>query len=115
MAVDNDDAPESLTPEKYYSDRPSSRTPEEREQFYQRYLELSAPYFQAIEDAADKPWWSSEQERRELYFRRYRRASPAPPAASVRPPEPLLGGGQQSTPDSDRQRLREASAEGSAA
>ena len=120
---------EPLAPHKYYTDRPSSRTPEEREQFYQRYLELSAPYFQAIVDAGDKPWWSSEQERRELYFRRYQRPDPPPrltldldvirgskqaPAASVCPAERRSGHRQQRTPESHIEGLTEAPTKGAA-
>lgn len=52
-------------------DRASARTPEEREEHYQRYLELSEPYFANVKAEGGTPWWSSEDERRELFMQRY--------------------------------------------
>jgi hypothetical protein len=71
------ETPEPPQP-KHWHDRPSARTAEEREAAFQRFLELSAPYFQKIEAEGDRPSFSSEGDRRERYFRRYTR--PAPPA-----------------------------------
>ena len=50
-----------------------ARTPDEREQAFQAYLERSAPYVAAVEAAGDEPWHGGDIEaRRELFMRRYR-------------------------------------------
>jgi hypothetical protein len=66
----------------YHLDRASARTPEEREAAFQRYMELSAPYFAKVEAEGDQPWWTTEDERRELFFKRWTR--PASPAGMPR-------------------------------
>lgn len=75
-------------------DRPSARTPEEREAAFQRYLELSAPYVAAIEAAGDEPWFSSVEERRELYMHRHRPMSPTRPAETGRSQRAVYDGRQ---------------------
>jgi hypothetical protein len=52
-------------------------TEAEREEAFQRYLELSAPYVAAIEAAGNQPWFGSVEERRELFMRRH--TNPKPP------------------------------------
>lgn len=56
----------------YLVDRPSARTPEDREAAFQRYLELTEKYDAAIVAAGDEPWHKGDIEaRRELYMRRH--------------------------------------------
>ena len=78
--MDDGETPEPQP--KYQLDRPSAHTPEERESAFQRYLEISEPYFEAVEANGGTPWFKSLDERRERYFRRYTR--PAPPAGLPR-------------------------------
>lgn len=52
-------------------------TEDEREAAFQRYLELSAPYFAVVEDKGHQPWFNNIEERRELFMRRYRPCRPA--------------------------------------
>lgn len=58
---------------------------EQREEAFQRYLEVSEPYFDKVRDDGDEPWFGTIEDRRELFFRRYQR--PQPPATL---PEPSL-------------------------
>jgi hypothetical protein len=71
------ETPEPPHPKRWL-DRPSARTAEEREAAFERYLEISVPYFEAVEANGGTPWFKSLDERRERSFRRYTR--PAPPA-----------------------------------
>jgi hypothetical protein len=41
----------------YHLDRPSARTDEEREAAFERYLETSVPYFEAVEANGGTPWF----------------------------------------------------------
>jgi hypothetical protein len=64
---------------QFFLDRPSARTPEEREQAFQRYLEISEPYIAKIIADGDVPWHGGDIEaRRRKFSQRYIR--PAPPA-----------------------------------
>jgi hypothetical protein len=69
-----DEAPEPQP--KRQLDRASARTPEDREEAFQRYLESSVPYFEAVEAKGDTPWFGSVEERRELYMRRHQPMTP---------------------------------------
>ena len=48
----------------------------EAEAAFQRYLEVSAPYFEAVAANGDMPWFSSVEQRRELFYRRYKSVTP---------------------------------------
>jgi hypothetical protein len=72
--VDDQETPEPQP--KHRLDRPGARTPEDREAAFQRYLEISAPYFAKVEAEGDTPWFKSLDERRELFMRRHRPMTP---------------------------------------
>jgi len=83
-------------PKPTWLERPSSRTPEEREAVFQRYVDATEKYNAAIEDAGQRhrdecpaclegqacnrvpePWHGGDIEaRRELFNRRYQRPDP---------------------------------------
>lgn len=56
---------------------------EQREDAFQRYLEMSEPYFDKVRDEGDEPWFGTVAERRKLFLRRYQR--PEPPAGLPAP------------------------------
>ncbi len=72
----------------YHRDRPSARTPDEREGRYQAWIARQAPYVAAVEAAGDVPWFrcedklaklglsglSEDEARRQLFGRRYAHA-----------------------------------------
>lgn len=62
----------------YHMDRPSGRTPDERQAHYEHWLVKHKPYDDVVVEAGDMPWWTSEDERRAKFMRRYQR--PSPPA-----------------------------------
>lgn len=73
---------------KYHADRPSARTPAEREAHFEHWWETrGAPYAEAVREAGAEPWTDSMDERRALWARRYQR--PAPPAGLMTDPRPL--------------------------
>lgn len=50
--------------------------PAARERAFLDYVKHTEPYYEAVEAAGDRPWFSSLEERRELFMRRYTRPEP---------------------------------------
>ncbi|MDM3948485.1 hypothetical protein [Mycobacteroides abscessus] len=56
--------------------RPATSEADDREAAFQRYLESSEPYFDAVDAAGHTPWHHGDIEaRRALFYRRYLRTN----------------------------------------
>jgi hypothetical protein len=67
-------------------DRPSDRTPDEREDHYESWMaQYGDPYVAAVVAGGGTPWFNSDEERRQLFMRRYKRPAP-PEGMTTNPP-----------------------------
>ena len=80
--------PDAKPAPSYHTDRPSDRTPEEREAHYRHWLATRGDaYVAAVVERGGTPWFTSDEERHALWMKRYTRPTPPeflPPILSLR-------------------------------